>query len=225
MRLLQPRTLIPVAAAFSFLGLAAAIVSGRNFAFDSTVVLFLRQANEASLPLGPPWLREMMRDITALGSFVGLGIMTIAASLTLWLCHHRRLAINLVISVLLALLVSTILKVTIGRERPSFVEHVALSSTASFPSGHAFMSAVTLLSIAAFVGLAARRRDITRLCVTLAWMMIVSIGVSRVYLGVHWPTDVIAGWCLGVAWSSLAIAWLGWRKYPGDGSMLEPSPQ
>jgi undecaprenyl-diphosphatase len=206
---LQPRFLIPLAAAFTFLGLAIFIASGRDFTFDTKLVLMLRQAGDPATPLGPAWLREAMRDVTALGSFVGLGLMTIAAALTLWLCSHRPLAVGLVVSVLSATLVSTLLKIAIGRERPDIVEHVALTFTASFPSGHAFLSAVTLLCIAGFVGLSARREHITRLCIILAWVMIVLIGVSRVYLGVHWPTDVLAGWCLGVAWSSVAVAWLG----------------
>jgi undecaprenyl-diphosphatase len=102
-----------------------------------------------------------------------------------------------------------VLKVAIGRERPEIVEHAALTFTASFPSGHAFLSAVVLLSIAGFVGVASRRADIARVCLWAAWILIVAIGVSRVYLGVHWPSDVLGGWCLGVAWSSLAMAWLG----------------
>jgi undecaprenyl-diphosphatase len=209
MMLLKPRILVPVAAAFAFIGLAAFIASGRSFAFDAKLVLLLRQTDDLATPLGPAWLREAMRDLTALGSFVGLGFMTIAASLTLWLCDHRRLGVGLALNILAATLTSTLLKILIGRERPDIVEHAALTFTASFPSGHAFLSAVTLLSIAGFVGLAARRDDITRLCVVLAWVMIILIGFSRIYLGVHWPTDVIAGWCLGVAWSSLAVAWLG----------------
>ncbi len=206
---LQPRVLVPVAAAFGFLGLALFIVSGRSFQFDSTIVLLLRSANDPATPLGPAWFAEMMRDVTALGSFVGLGLITVAASLTLWLCGWRRLAVGLALTVLSATLVSTGLKILIGRERPDIVAHAALTFTASFPSGHAFLSAVTLLSIAGFVGLAARRADMTRLCLWLAWTMIILIGVSRIYLGVHWPTDVLAGWCLGIAWSSLAVAWLG----------------
>lgn len=206
---LKPHILVPTAAAFAFIGLAVFIASGHSFAFDTTLVLLLRHANDPSTPLGPAWLREAMRDLTALGSFVGLGFMTITAGLTLWFCNHRRLAVGLAINILAAVLASTVLKILIGRERPDIVEHAALTFTASFPSGHAFLSAVTLLSIAGFVGLAARRNDITRLCMVLAWVMIVLIGFSRIYLGVHWPTDVIAGWCLGITWSSLAIAWLG----------------
>ena len=127
------------------------------------------------------------------------------------------------VSVLAATAVSTGLKIAIGRERPDIVQHAALTFTASFPSGHAFISAVTMLSIAGFIGLASRRADITRLCVVLAWVMIVLIGISRIYLGVHWPTDVIAGWCLGVAWSSVAIAWLGRMMAAADPLDVPPA--
>jgi undecaprenyl-diphosphatase len=209
MSLFHPRLLLPLAAACTFLGLALFILSGRSFAFDTSLVLLLRTPGDPATPLGPPWLHEAMRDLTALGSFVGLGFMTLTATLALWMCRHRGLAIGLALNVVAATLASTALKILIGRARPDIVEPAALTFTASFPSGHAFLSAVTLLSIAGFVGLASRREDIGRLCVVLAWVMIVLIGFSRIYLGVHWPTDVLAGWCLGLAWSSLAVAWLG----------------
>jgi len=205
-----------VAAAFAFLGLALFIVSGRSFALDRSLVLLFRESGDLATPIGPAWLREAMRDVTALGSFVGLGMMTITASLALWLCRFRRLAVGLAITVVSATIVSTGLKIAIGRERPDIVEHAALTFTASFPSGHAFLSAVTMLSIAGFVGLASRRDDIARFCICLAWVMIVLIGVSRVYLGVHWPTDVIGGWFLGIAWSSVATALLGRRMAEAD---------
>ena len=209
MFLLQPRLLLPVAGAFGFLGLAIFVASGRSFALDTTLVMLFRVPGNPAVPLGPAWFQEMMRDVTALGSFVGLGTATVIASLTLRLCGHRPLALGLLVSVLAATATSSVLKVAIGRERPEIVEHAALTFTASFPSGHAFLSAVVLLSIAGFVGVASRRADIARVCLWAAWLLIVAIGVSRVYLGVHWPSDVLGGWCLGVAWSSLAMAWLG----------------
>jgi undecaprenyl-diphosphatase len=208
---LKPGTLVPIAAACVFIGLAALVASGHSFAIDSKLIMLFRQAGDPSLPLGPPWLREAMRDLTALGSFTGLGFMLVTAALVLWKCEHRPLALGLIVTIVSGALASTALKILIGRNRPDIVEHAALTFTASFPSGHAFLSSVTLLSIAGFVGLAAKRDDITWLCVILAWVMIVLIGVSRIYLGVHWPTDVVAGWCLGTAWSSLAVALLGRR--------------
>lgn len=217
------RTLVPVVAALAFLGLAAFIASGHSFAFDRNLVLLFRVADDLATPVGPPWLRETMRDVTALGSFVGLGLMTVAASLILRLCGFRHLAIGLATSVIAATAVSQGLKAVIGRERPDIVEHAALTFSASFPSGHAFLSAVTLLSIAGFVGLASRRADITRLCYGFAWTMIAMIGISRIYLGVHWPTDVIAGWCLGVAWSSLAVAYLGRKMAESERSLARAS--
>lgn len=209
MFLLQPRFILPTAAAFAFLGLAIFVVAGRDFAFDTRLVMLFRDAADPSTPLGPAWFRETMRDVTALGSFVGLGIMTVVAALTLRLCGHWRLALGLIVTVLSGVVASTLLKIVIGRERPDIVEHAALTFTASFPSGHAFLSAVVLLSIAGFVGIASRRADISRICLWTAWLLIVAIGVSRIYLGVHWPSDVLGGWCLGITWSSIAVAWLG----------------
>jgi undecaprenyl-diphosphatase len=206
---LQRRVLIPVAAGCGFLGLALLIAAGRSFAFDSWLVLLMRDPADPATPLGPAWFREMMRDVTALGSFAGLGAMLAVAAIVLRHCGHARLALWLVLGVLLAVFASTGLKMLFARERPDIVAHEALTFTASFPSGHAFLSAVVLLSIAGFVGLASQRRDIALLGLRLAAVLTVLIGVSRIYLGVHWPTDVIAGWCLGIAWSSLATALAG----------------
>lgn len=212
----QLRVLVPTAAALAFVALAAFIAADRSFAFDTRLVLLFRDPANPAVPLGPAWFQEAVRDLTALGSFVGLFFMAVTATLALWVCGYRHLAIGLVVSLLAALLASNGLKIAIGRERPDVVGHAALTFTASFPSGHAFLSAVTLLSIAGFVGLASRRKDIGRLCMVLAGVMTVLIGLSRIYLGVHWPTDVIGGWCLGIAWSSLATAWLGRRMAASD---------
>lgn len=223
MFLLQPRFLLPVAAAFGFVGLAIYIAAGNSFAFDSRLMLLLRDATDASVPIGPPWLREMMRDLTALGSFIGLGTATVIAMLTLRLCGHRALALGLVVNVLAAVAASTFLKTAIGRERPDIVEHAALTFTASFPSGHAFLSAVVLLSIASFVGIASRRADIARLCLWVAWILMIAIGLSRIYLGVHWPSDVLGGWCLGVAWSSLATILIGRQAARTEAGLVDVS--
>ncbi len=209
--LLHPRLVVPAVAGLLFLALAAAIASGRSFAFDRSLILLFREPGNPAVPLGPAWFQEAVRDMTGLGSFVGLFFMMVAATLGLWICGRRRLAAGLVASVLLAVLVSSGLKIAIARERPDIVAHAALTFTASFPSGHAFLSAAVLLSIAGFVGLASRRDDIALFALLLAATMILLIGLSRIYLGVHWPTDVLGGWCLGVVWSSLATAWAGRR--------------
>lgn len=216
--LLHPRLVVPAVAGLVFAALAASIASGHSFAFDRSLILLLREPGNPAVPLGPAWFQEAVRDMTALGSFVGLFFMTTAAALTLWLCGYRRLAGGLAASALLALLVSNGLKLVIARQRPDIVAHAALTFTASFPSGHAFLSAAVMLSIAGFVGLASRRDDIALLCLILAWVMILLIGASRIYLGVHWPTDVLGGWCLGVVWSSVATAWFGrWMRASDPG--------
>ena len=212
----QPRILVPAAAGLVFLGLALLIVSGRSFALDTTLIMLFRDAANPAVPLGPAWLQEAVRDMTALGSFIGLFFMALTATLALWLCGYRHLAIGLVVSLAAAFLASTGLKIAIARERPDIVEHAALTFTASFPSGHAFLSAVTLLTIAGFVGLASRRADIARFCMVMAVVMVGLIGLSRIYLGVHWPSDVLGGWALGVVWSSVVIAWLGRRMAASD---------
>ena len=212
----QPRILVPAVAALIFLGLALLIVSGHSFSVDTTLIMLFRDAANPAVPLGPAWFHEAVRDMTALGSFVGLFFMALTATLALWLCGYRHLAIGLVVSLVAAFLASTVLKIAIARQRPDIVEHAALTFTASFPSGHAFLSAATLLTIASFVGLATRRTDIARFCMVMAVILTGLIGLSRIYLGVHWPTDVLGGWCLGIVWSSVATAWLGRRMAAAD---------
>lgn len=211
-----PRILVPAAAALIFLGLALLIVSGRSFSLDTTLIMLFRAADNPAVPMGPAWFHEAVRDMTALGSFVGLFFMALTATLALWLCGYRHLAIGLVVSLVAAFLASTALKIAVARPRPDIVEHAALTFTASFPSGHAFLSAATLLTIASFVGLASRRADIARFCMIMAVIIAGLIGLSRIYLGVHWPTDVLGGWCLGIVWSSVATAWLGRRMVAAD---------
>ena len=175
-------------------------------AFDTEILLAFRKAGQPDSPIGPPWLEGAMRDITSLGS--GSVLVLIVTAVIVYLLMIRRPATALLIFVAVAggQVLSSLLKAGIDRPRPDLVSHLVNETSFSFPSGHAMLSAVTYLTLGSLAArfLHGRTTKIFVLC--LAVLTTVLVGISRVYLGVHWPSDVLAGWCAGFAWAMLC--WL-----------------
>ena len=195
---------------WAFLEVADEVVERESRDIDVAMLLALRSANDPADPLGPPWVEEMARDFTALGGTGVLTLIAIAAVGYLLLADRGRTALLTVTAVGGGLLISTLLKAGFDRPRPELVPHETMVYTASFPSGHSMMAAVTYLTLAAIL---------TRVLSTpllKAWALLVAVfvtllvGVSRVYVGVHWPTDVLGGWAAGAAWA--ALCWLAARQ-------------
>lgn len=184
--------------------LAEWAAEGDAHAVDRALLLALRNPADPSDPLGPRWLEEAMRDFTALGSMGVLGLVVAAAAGFLALARRRRTAGFVLAACLSGALLSTGLKLTFARPRPDLVPHGAEVFTASFPSGHALLSALVYLTLAALVARTLQRRRLRLFVLALAAALTVLVGVSRIYLGVHWPSDVLAGWAAGAAW---ALAW------------------
>jgi undecaprenyl-diphosphatase len=180
--------------------LADEVMEGSTSAFDRYVILAFR-AGDASTPIGPPWVQEMARDITALGSFAVLGIMLFAVVGFLLLANKRAAACLMLAAVLGGVALNSLLKAGFARPRPDFIAPAARVFTASFPSGHAAMSAITYLTLAALLARTTPSRRLRRYFVIIGITITLLIGISRVYLGVHYPTDVLAGWCIGSAWA------------------------
>jgi undecaprenyl-diphosphatase len=210
---------LAAAAAWGFAELADDVLEGETHAFDQWVLLALRSATDLSDPLGPGWLEELMRDVTALGSVGILTGLTLAAAGFLWLQGERRTMLFVLVAVGGGQLLSTLAKSAFDRPRPDLVPHEAVVYTASFPSGHSMMAAVTYLTLAVLLARVQPRRALKVYLVVLAVIITVAVGVSRVYLGVHWPTDVLAGWTAGAAWA--LACWLAawWLEGRGD---IEP---
>lgn len=195
-------TLIVVAAGiWSFGKLAEAVTAGSTESFDERIVLALRNPADLADPVGPPWVEEMLRDFTALGGVAVLTGLTLAASIWLALEGERRLAIVLVVAVLGGLLTSSLLKLQFERPRPQLVPHGSYVYSHSFPSGHAMMSAATYLTLAVMIASSRGRKSVRVFVLLFALLLTVLVGLSRVYLGVHWPTDVLAGWIGGAVWA------------------------
>jgi undecaprenyl-diphosphatase len=154
--------------------------------------------------------------VTALGSFAFLGLLTAAVAGYLLLVRQRALAVLIVAAAFGGMLLSTLLKLGFDRPRPD-VPHLARVFTASFPSGHATLSAVVFLTLGALLARAERKRRVKTYFVALAIFLTVAVGVSRVYLGVHYPSDVLAGWCLGTAWATLCWTAAVWLRVGEDG--------
>jgi undecaprenyl-diphosphatase len=191
--------------------LADAVVEGGTAAFDRAILLAFRTPGDTADPIGPPWLEEAARDVTAFGSIPFLGFLLVAAIGFLLLVGKRNLALLMSASVLGGEAIDTILKIGFRRPRPELVAHAARVFTASFPSGHAMLSAVTFLTIGALLTRVHADRRVKVYFMVLAVLLTVTVGLSRVYLGLHYPTDVLAGWCLGAAWATLcwvAALWL-----------------
>jgi undecaprenyl-diphosphatase len=188
-------------AVWGFVELADEVNEGDLESFDRAVLMSLRHANDPTQPIGPHWLAEAMRDITALGSVSVLGGMTLAACGYLWLQGKHWVVLYVLAAVLGATAVSFGLKAFYDRPRPDLFPHGNEVFSASFPSGHSTMSAATYLTLGVLLARYQSKRSLRIYIVVVAVAMAMLVGFSRMYLSVHWPTDVLAGWTLGAAWA------------------------
>ena len=152
-----------------------------------------------------------MRDITSLGSVSVLGLVVLAVTGFLVITGRRQTALLVLVSVIAGTLFGSLMKHGFARPRPELVPHGSRIYTASFPSGHATMSAVVYLTLGALLARTEHAQRVKLYILSVAALLTLIVGLSRIYLGVHWPTDVLAGWALGSAWamiSWLAMLWL-----------------
>ncbi|ODP36096.1 hypothetical protein BFL28_07965 [Sphingomonas turrisvirgatae] len=183
--------------------LGRTIAGGHQFAFDRALMLALRQPDLLT-PVGPAWLRQAMVDITALG---GETVLTLAVALTvgfLVASRHLLTAALVFAGTVSGSIAVAMAKQMVGRARPALVDHLVEVGSASFPSGHAANSAIIYLTIALIVMQIVPMRRGRAFLFAATVLLVTAIGASRVYLGVHWPSDVLAGWSFGSLW---ALAW------------------
>lgn len=201
--------------AWAFIELAEEVMQGDTHAFDMLVLLALRNPADFSDPVGPKWVEELGRDITALGGMAVLMLLTFAVIGFLLLDHKRRTALLVAVAVGSGIFLSLLLKQGFDRPRPDLVPHESYAYTASFPSGHAMLSAVTYLTLAALLCRVQKRLRIKLYLLTLATLLTVLVGISRIYMGVHWPTDVLAGWTAGALWTLVCWQFGRWLQHRG----------
>ena len=210
--------------AFAFVKLAGEVLEGDTASLDRTILLALRNPADLSDPIGPAWLEETGRDLTALGGHAVLGIVTLAATGYLVLARKRRAALFVLGAIAGGMLLSAALKIGFERPRPDLVPHGTRVYTASFPSGHAMLSAVTYLTLGALLARVQPRRRVKVFLIALAAALTLTVGASRVYLGVHWPTDVLAGWCGGTAWALFCWTIVLYLQRKGQVEKADPAP-
>lgn len=208
--------LVIAAGIWGFVELADEMSEGDTHAFDAKLIVAMRNPQDFQDPLGPKWLEELGRDFTALGSMGILSVFSLAAAGFLFLHRKWRTALFLLAAVSGGYLLSFGLKAGFDRPRPDLVAHGAYVVTTSFPSSHAMMSAVTYLTLGALLAYSHPRRLVKVYLIFLSLSITLMVGISRVYLGVHWPTDVLAGWALGASWALLCWLLARWlRKCTG----------
>lgn len=189
-----------------FIALAAAVMHGTTHDLDSWLVQAMRTPGNPADPIGPRWLEEACRDLTALGGYTVLILLMGTVTAYLLILKKRHAVWLLLGATLGGLVLMNLLKSLINRPRPQLVPHLSYTDSPSFPSGHAMLSAVVYLTLGALLTRLLEKRRHKTFVLSVALLLTFLIGVSRVYLGVHYPTDVLAGWAAGLAWA--VACWL-----------------
>jgi len=221
--------LLVAAAVWGFVELAGEVVEGATQRFDEQVVGALRDPQNPRLPRGPRWLKEAGRDVTALGGVTVLMLMTLTAAGYLTLQRKFYAMGLMLLAVFSGAIVSTVLKAWVGRPRPPTGSELAEVFTSSFPSGHSMLSAIVYLVLGTMLARLESRRLIRWYFLAVAVSLTLLIGVSRVYLGVHYPSDVLGGWTAGLGWAVLWWLIAHWLQKRGtleptfDGAAVEAS--
>lgn len=210
--------LVIVAALYALFELSGVASMDTPHGLDSRILLAFREPGDTGNPIGSTHFEGMVRDVTALGSTALLTMLTATVVIFLLVAGKWQLALFVLIAVGGGQVVSTLLKLGIDRPRPDLVAHMMVETSKSFPSGHAMMSAVTYLTLGSLLARIVPQRRLKIFFMVVAVLLTLMVGVSRVYLGVHWPSDVLAGWIAGLAWAIacwlVARWWLRRRDVP-----------
>jgi undecaprenyl-diphosphatase len=195
--------LVIAAGSAGLVALVLGIREGCTIGFDRGVLRALRASDDPSIPVGPYWLAEAARDITALGSEAVLGLLTLGSAVLLAADRRWRAASFLLVAILGGELLSQGLKFWIDRPRPDVVPPLVKALGKSFPSGHAMLSMVTYLTLAVLASRLVSGRRAKACLLGSAVALTLLVGSTRVYLGVHYPTDVLGGWIAGLVWATV----------------------
>jgi undecaprenyl-diphosphatase len=194
-----------------FLKLASEVTEGETLAFDRRIVLAFRSPDDPSRPIGPAWIESVLLDLTAIGGPTVLGLVVLAIIGFMVLQTRYWTALFMFLTAASGEVVGFAMKSLFARPRPTLVPHLREAFSSSFPSGHAMQSAIVYLTLGAMLMRVSERRLTKIYCFGMALLLTMLVGISRVYLGVHYPTDVIAGWIVGLFWASLC--WLVAQHY------------
>lgn len=195
-----------------FAEIADEVTEAETDHFDATILRAFRQPGNLGDAIGPAWLPAAVGDLTALG---GMAVLTLVVVLTLAFLMMRRKwgsAILVFCASVGGSVLSTVLKALFQRQRPSVVPHLTEVTSLSFPSGHSMLSAVIYLTLGALLARTTRDRKAKAFFLATALFITVLVGTTRVYLGVHFPTDVLAGWCAGIAWALVCVTVARWLQ-------------
>lgn len=216
--------LLIVLGIWGFAEIADEVIEGETHSLDERIILSMREADNPADPIGPDWLEGVGLDVTALGGYTVLTLLTLAVAGYLLLSRKYHAMWLVLIASGTGWALTMGLKEMFGRERPSLVPHLDHQTSMSFPSGHAMMSAVVYLTLGVLTAQLAADRWATRVyLLALAILLTFMVGVSRVFLGVHYPTDVLAGWSAGLSWA--VLCWLVARWLQKRGMVEKPAEQ
>lgn len=201
--------------------LADEVQEGSTQRWDNWVLRQFRRSGDMTTPVGPAWLQDAWRDITALGSGAVLTLVTLGVAGYLLMRRQHRTLVLLVVATFGGVLLSLLLKSLFSRPRPPFASEEIYVLTSSFPSGHSMLSAVVYLTLGALLARTSNRHRHKVYFIGVAVVITGLTGFSRVYLGAHYPTDVLAGWGFGLIWALLF--WLIARYLQKRGTIERPS--
>jgi undecaprenyl-diphosphatase len=190
----------------AFVAIAVAVREHATQAVDLRLLLAARTPGDVTDPIGPPWLDHGVRDVTALGSAVVITTVTVVASLYFLVRRQRRAAALMAVGVAAGALLCGVLKLAFMRPQPGLVPYVIPVDSTSFPSGHSMMAVVTYFILAGLIARIHPAPRMKRLLMGSAGIVSLLVGLSRIFLATHWPTDVLGGWALGISWT--AACWL-----------------
>lgn len=200
---------------WGFVKVAEEVQEGEFKKLDDQILLAFRVNDHPEQPIGPSWLANAARDLTSLGSTTILTLVTAAVAGYLLAVGKRRTMFYLLGAVIGGAILSSTLKLGFARPRPEIVGHLDKPLSSSFPSGHSMVSAVVYLTLGALLARTAPRHRLRIYFVTVGASLALLIGVTRVFLGVHYPSDVLAGWSAGAAWALFCLMLARYLQHRG----------